>query len=51
MPVAGVNTGRMGFLANIPGEEIGKSVDQLCKNDFDIVERSMLEIVKTGSVV
>jgi NAD+ kinase len=46
VPVAGVNTGRMGFLANIPGEEIGKSVDQLFRNDFDIVERSMLEVVK-----
>jgi len=46
VPVAGVNTGRMGFLANIPGDEISKSVDQLCRNDFRIVERSMLEIVR-----
>ncbi|HOO98403.1 MAG TPA: NAD(+)/NADH kinase [Bacteroidales bacterium] len=46
IPVAGVNTGRMGFLANIPGEEIDKSVDQLCRNDYEIVERSMLEILK-----
>jgi NAD+ kinase len=45
IPVAGVNTGRMGFLANIPGEEIGKSIDQLCSDDFVIIERSMLEIV------
>jgi NAD+ kinase len=45
VPVAGVNTGRMGFLANIPGDEIGKSVEQLCKNEYSIVERSMLEIV------
>jgi len=44
IPVAGVNTGRMGFLANIPGEEIGKSVDQLCNNEYEIIERSMLEI-------
>ncbi|MBN1108287.1 MAG: NAD(+)/NADH kinase [Bacteroidales bacterium] len=46
IPVAGVNTGRMGFLANIPGEEIDRSVDQLCQNDYEIVERSMLEIIK-----
>jgi len=44
IPVAGVNTGRMGFLANIPNEEIGNSVDQLCNNDFEIIERSLLEI-------
>ncbi|HBE40072.1 MAG TPA: NAD(+) kinase [Bacteroidales bacterium] len=46
IPVAGVNTGRMGFLANIPNEEIGNSVDQLCKNDYEIIERSLLEITK-----
>lgn len=44
IPVAGVNTGRMGFLANIPGEEIGNSIDLLCKNEFEIVERSLLQI-------
>jgi NAD+ kinase len=46
IPVAGVNTGRMGFLANIPGEEIVKCVDQLCRDDFEIIERSMLEIAR-----
>ncbi len=46
VPVAGVNTGRMGFLANIPGDEIAKSVDQLSRNEYEIIERSMLEIVK-----
>jgi NAD+ kinase len=46
IPVAGVNTGRMGFLANIPGEAIGRSVDQLCSDDYEIVERSMIDIVR-----
>jgi len=50
IPVAGVNTGRMGFLANIPGEEIGKSVEQLIRNDYEIVERSMLEIVRPSQL-
>jgi NAD+ kinase len=44
IPVAGVNTGRMGFLANIPGEEIGTSVDQLCSGDFETIDRSLLEL-------
>jgi NAD+ kinase len=44
IPIAGVNTGRMGFLANIPGEEIGNSIDLLCKNEFEIIERSLLQI-------
>lgn len=50
IPVAGVNTGRMGFLANIPGEEIGNSIDQLCSGEFDVVERSLLEITKPAGL-
>lgn len=50
IPIAGVNTGRMGFLANIPGEEIGNSVDLLYNNEFVIVERSLLEITKPASL-
>jgi NAD+ kinase len=46
IPVAGVNTGRMGFLANIPGEELNKSIDQLCQSEYDIIERSLLEICR-----
>jgi NAD+ kinase len=50
IPVAGVNTGRMGFLANIPGEEIGSSVDQLYNNEFEIIERSLLEITRPAGL-
>jgi NAD+ kinase len=50
IPVAGVNTGRMGFLANIPGEEIGNSVSQLCNNEFEIIERSLLEITHPSGI-
>lgn len=42
IPIAGVNTGRMGFLANIYADEIGPSIDMLIRNEFDIVERSLL---------
>ena len=44
IPVAGVNTGRMGFLANIPDEEIGHSIDMLCNDEFEIIERCFLDI-------
>jgi len=44
IPIAGVNTGRMGFLANISDEEIGHSIDMLCRGEFEVIERSMLEI-------
>ena len=44
IPIAGVNTGRMGFLANIPDEEISHSIDLLCRGEYQIIERSLLEI-------
>jgi len=50
IPIAGVNTGRMGFLANIPGEEIGRSIDQLCNDEYEIIERSMLEISRPAGL-
>ncbi len=50
IPIAGVNTGRMGFLANISGEEIGNSVDLLCNNEFVIIERSLLEMIRPAAL-
>ncbi|OFX41034.1 MAG: hypothetical protein A2X05_08510 [Bacteroidetes bacterium GWE2_41_25] len=44
IPVAGVNTGRMGFLANIPAEEIGRSIDMLCNGEYDLIDRCFLKI-------
>lgn len=44
IPIAGVNTGRMGFLANISADEISKSVDLLCKSEYEIIERCLLQI-------
>ena len=45
IPVAGINTGRLGFLANIPVEDLGQSIDLLCSGQYKLVSRSMLEIV------
>lgn len=50
VPVAGVNTGRLGFLANIPGDDITPSLDHLYTGKYDIVERSLLEIVSPSSL-
>ena len=46
IPIAGVNTGRMGFLANISEDEISHSIDLLCEGEFKIIERSLIEITK-----
>lgn len=45
VPIAGVNTGRMGFLANIYANEIPQSIDMLQKGEYMIVERCMLELM------
>jgi NAD+ kinase len=45
IPVAGINTGRLGFLANIPDDDISKAIMMLCSGDYDVISRSMLEIV------
>lgn len=50
VPIAGVNTGRMGFLANISTDEISKSVDMLCKKEYEIIERCLLEITKPSGL-
>lgn len=42
IPIAGVNTGRMGFLANINADEIGPSLDMLRQGAYGIIERCML---------
>ncbi len=45
IPIAGINTGRLGFLANIPDDDIGRSVDMLCHGKYELITRAMLEIV------
>ena len=50
IPVAGINTGRLGFLANIPVEDLGQSIDLLCSGQYKLVSRSMLEIVSPADL-
>jgi NAD+ kinase len=46
IPIAGVNTGRMGFLANISEDEIDHSIDLLCEGEYQLIARSLIEIRK-----
>jgi NAD+ kinase len=50
IPIAGVNTGRMGFLANISADEISRSIDMLTRGDYEIIERCLLEISKPKEI-
>ncbi|WP_340065496.1 NAD kinase [Ascidiimonas aurantiaca] len=44
IPVLGINTGRLGFLATIQKEFISAAIDKVFKHDYRIVKRSLLEI-------
>jgi NAD+ kinase len=50
IPIAGVNTGRMGFLANISADEIGNSIDMLVKGEYDVIGRCLLELTKPSDI-
>jgi NAD+ kinase len=50
IPIAGVNTGRMGFLANISAGEISHSIDMLCQGEYEIIERCLLELSKPSGL-
>ncbi len=42
IPIVGVNTGRMGFLATIQKDKISSSIDEVVRKDYRISERSLL---------
>ena len=42
IPIVGVNTGRMGFLATIQKDEIASSIDEIINKEYQISERSLL---------
>jgi len=44
IPIIGINTGRLGFLATIQKEEITQSLSQILNGDYFISERSLVSI-------
>ena len=50
IPIAGINTGKLGFLANIPDDDIPTAVEMLCSGRYDIISRSLLEVVEPGNL-
>src|SRR6056297_2879800 len=48
IPVVGVNSGRLGFLADISEEQIRDALSDIFDNKYSIVERSMLQVDYLG---
>ena len=44
IPILGINTGRLGFLANVKKDEIEASIDLLVAGDYKIQDRTLLSI-------
>jgi NAD+ kinase len=47
IPILGINTGRLGFLATISREETEKSLELLFNGDYKIDTRAMLKLIST----
>lgn len=43
IPILGINTGRLGFLARVSSEDIKQAIDDYLSGDFEIEPRSLLE--------
>ena len=48
IPVVGVNSGRLGFLADISENQVQTALSNIFDNNYSIVERSMLEVEFSG---
>jgi len=44
IPIVGINTGRLGFLATIQKENISASITQILEGEYSISERSLLQL-------
>jgi NAD+ kinase len=50
IPIVGINTGRLGFLATIQKEEISFALAQILNKEFQIKERTLLSVTTTPNI-
>ncbi|MHB1148024.1 MAG: NAD kinase [Lutibacter sp.] len=51
IPIVGINTGRLGFLATVKKEEINTAVEQLLQKNYLIHKRTLLSVTTTPTNV
>ncbi len=44
IPILGVNLGGLGFLAEVPLQEIEETIDDLCSERYTVIDRMMLQV-------
>lgn len=45
IPIVGINMGRMGFLADVSGDEIDSTIDCIYNGEYRLEERTVLEVI------
>lgn len=50
IPVIGVNTGRLGFLASFGKEEIFQNIDKILNGEMHISKRSVIEVISKKNI-
>ncbi len=50
IPILGINTGRLGFLAIVPKDVIEESIELVLKGEYTLQERSLLSVKTTPKV-
>ncbi|MEG2947561.1 MAG: NAD(+)/NADH kinase, partial [Bacteroidales bacterium] len=48
IPILGINTGRLGFLADVPAHDIDNALTEIYKNNYRVEERSLLQLSISG---
>ena len=51
IPILGINTGRLGFLADISPEEMEETFDEIQNGRYSVEERSVLQLICTLSQI
>ena len=51
IPVLGVNTGRLGFLANVSVSEISQAVEAICTGNYSVEKRETLSLEVDGKIL
>jgi len=49
IPIVGINTGRLGFLADIPADQIETSLSAIFKQDYSVEHRSLVQLELIGA--
>lgn len=50
IPILGINTGRLGFLADVSPDNIDASLEALCRGDYIVEKRKALAVMKNGEL-